>query len=180
MQINYSAETKQNQRKRHAVLHQKENILRQKAKTSRLNDKNYCFILESTADHQGSQLPFRDFRLIGLFLVEKVLPYKNYIVRKLNTDKIKILHRIRLQKYNPEKASEDNYRETQWQIDEIFIIPQDDFLPLHWKQSLEDSRLIFVSFTLTSMQVIFMKGTHRDQILLFLILRSFFYDSSDG
>ena len=42
-------------------------------------------------------------------LKEKVLTNNNYIVRKLNTNKTQILHRIRLRKYNPEKLLEDNY-----------------------------------------------------------------------
>ena len=67
-----------------------------KAKASPLKEKDYCFILQPKADHQGSKIPFRDFRWIGLYIVEKVLPNNNYIVRKLNTNKTQILHRIRL------------------------------------------------------------------------------------
>ena len=47
-------------------------------------------------------------------------------MRKLNTNKIQILHRIRLRKYKPEKPPKDNYQETQWQIDDNVVIPQDD------------------------------------------------------
>ena len=35
------------------------------AKASRLREKDYCFILQPKADHQGSKIPFRDFRWIG-------------------------------------------------------------------------------------------------------------------
>ena len=80
-----------------------------KSKASPLKEKDYCFILQPKADHQGSKLPVRDFRGIGPNLVEKVLPNNNYILRKLKTNKTQILHRIRLRKYNPEKPSEDNY-----------------------------------------------------------------------
>ena len=69
-----------------------------KAKASPLKKKDYCFILQSKADHQVSKIPFRDFRWVGPYLVEKLLPNKYYIVRKLNTNKIQILHRIRLRK----------------------------------------------------------------------------------
>ena len=73
-----------------------------KAKASLLKEKDYCFILQPKADHQGSKIPFRNFRWIGPYIVGKVLPNNNYIVRKLNTNKTQILHRIRLRKYNPE------------------------------------------------------------------------------
>ena len=74
------------------------NCYDKKAKASPSKEKDYCFILQPKADHQGSKIPFRDFRWIGPYLVEKVLPNKNYTVRKLNTNKTQILHRIRLRK----------------------------------------------------------------------------------
>ena len=83
-----------------------------KAKASPLKEKDYCFIPHLKADHQGSKIPFRNFRWIGPYLVEEVLANNNYIVRRFNTNKTEILHRIRLQKYNPEKPPEDNYQET--------------------------------------------------------------------
>ena len=58
-----------------------------KVKASPLKEKDYCFILQPKADHQGSKIQFRNFRWIGPYLVEKVLQNKNYIVRKLNTNK---------------------------------------------------------------------------------------------
>ena len=97
-----------------------------KAKASPLKEKDFCFILQPKADHQGSKIPFRDFRWIGPYKVEKVLPNNNYIVRKLNTNKIQILHRIRLRKYNPEKPPEDKYSEATWQTDDNIVVPQDD------------------------------------------------------
>ena len=84
-----------------------------KPKASPLKDKDYCFILQPKADHQRSKIPFCNFRWIGPYLVENVLPNNNYIVRKLNTNKTQILHRIRLRKYNPEKPPEDNHQQPQ-------------------------------------------------------------------
>ena len=104
-----------------------------KAKASPSKEKNYCFILQPKADHQGSKIPFRDFRSIGPYLVEKVLPNNNYIVRKLNTNKTQTLHRIRLRKYNPEKPPEDNYQEAKWQIDDSIVVPQDDLYTIAWE-----------------------------------------------
>ena len=96
------------------------------AKASPLNGKDYFYILQPKADHQGSKIPFRDFRCIGPYLVEKVLPNNNYFVRKLNTNKTQILHRILLRNCNPEQPPEDNYQETRWQIDDNIVVPQDD------------------------------------------------------
>ena len=104
-----------------------------KAKASPLKEKDYCFILQPKADHQGSKIPFCDFRWIGPYLVEKVLPDNNYIVRKLNTNKTQILHRIRLRKYNPEKPPGNNYQETQWQIDNKILVSQDDLYTIAWE-----------------------------------------------
>ena len=66
-----------------------------KAKAYPLELGDYCFILQPLADHQGSKIPFRDFRWIGPYVFGKVLPNENYIVRKLNSNKTQILHRIR-------------------------------------------------------------------------------------
>ena len=87
-------------------------------------------------DHQGSKIPFPDFRWIGPYLVEKVLPNNNYAVRKLNTNKTQILHRIRLRKYNREKPPEDNYQAAQWQIYDNIVVPQDDLYTIAWKRKL--------------------------------------------
>ena len=55
-----------------------------KGKAAPLQQNDYCFILQPLADHQGSKIPFREHRWIGPYVVEKVLPNENYIVRKLN------------------------------------------------------------------------------------------------
>ena len=71
--------------------------------------------------------------LVPTYLVEKVLPNNNYIVRKLNTNKTQNLHRIRLRKYNPEKPPEDNYQEAQWRFDDNIVVPQDDLYTIAWE-----------------------------------------------
>ena len=58
-----------------------------KAKSLPFKEKDYCYLLQPKADHQGSKIPFRDFRWIGPYLVEKVLPNNNYLVRILKTNK---------------------------------------------------------------------------------------------
>ena len=57
-----------------------------KAKAAPLQQGDYCFILQSLADHQGSKTPFREFRWIGSYVIKNVLPNENYIVQKLNSN----------------------------------------------------------------------------------------------
>ena len=71
--------------------------------------KTFRFILQPKADNQGSKMPFRDNRWIEPYIIEKVLPNENYIVRRLNTKKAQILLRIRLQKIVPNTLVEDSY-----------------------------------------------------------------------
>ena len=63
-----------------------------KAKAAPLSEQDFCFILQPKADNQGSKIPFREYRWIGPYRIEKVLPNDNYIVRRLNTNKTQILH----------------------------------------------------------------------------------------
>ena len=102
-----------------------------KAKSSPLKEKDYCFILQPKADHQGSKIPFRDFRWIGPYLVEKVLPNNNYIVRKLNTNKTQILHRIRLRKYNPENLLKTTIRKLNGRLTIISLSHKMIYTQLH-------------------------------------------------
>ena len=67
-----------------------------KANATKLKQSDYVYILQPKADHQGSKIPFTDFRWIGPYIVEKVLPNKKYVVRKIGTNKTQILHRMRL------------------------------------------------------------------------------------
>ena len=57
-----------------------------KPRAARLMEKSYCLVLQEKADHQGSKIPFRVYRWVKLFIVQKALPNKNYIVRQLNTN----------------------------------------------------------------------------------------------
>ena len=62
-----------------------------KAKSAPLKENEDCFILQPKAEHQGSTIPFRDYRWVRPFRVQKVLPNENYIVRRLNANKIQKL-----------------------------------------------------------------------------------------
>ena len=150
-----------------------------KAKASPLKEKDYCFILQPKADHQGSKIPFRDFRWIGPYLVEKVLPNNNYIVRKLNTNKTKILHRIRLRKYNPEKPPDDNYQEAQWQIDDNIVVSQDDLYTIDWEAEF-DGHLFDIPIKYTDPNAFAYGESHTQGPDTVFVPRSYFHDSSNG
>ena len=150
-----------------------------KAKASPLKEKDYCFILQPKADHQGSKIPFRDFRWIGPYIVEKVLPNNNYIVRKLNTNKTQSLHRIRLRKCNPEKPPEEVYSEAQWQTDDNIVVPQDDLYTMAWEAEF-GGHLFDIPIIYTDPNSIDFDDSHTQGPDTLIVPRSYFHDSSDG
>ena len=150
-----------------------------KAKASPLKEKDYCFILQPKADLQGSKIPIRDFRWIGPYVVEKLLPNNNYIVRKLNTNKTQILHRIRLRKYNPEKPPEDNYSEAQWQTDDNIVVPQDDSYTIAWEAEF-GGHLFDIPIIYTDPNAIDFDDSHTQGPDTVIVPRSYFQDPSDG
>ena len=113
-----------------------------KAKAAPLEEGDFCFILQPLADHQGSKSPFREFRWIGPYVIEKVLPNGNYIVRKLNSNKTQILHRIRLTKYTPNTPLQDIRPEGILQADNEVILPQDDLYIFSWETNFDDFLLV--------------------------------------
>ena len=108
-----------------------------KAKTTPLQEKDYCFVLQLKSDSQGSNIPFRDFRWIGPFIVQKVLPNNNCKVRRLKMNKTQILLRIRLKKIVPNTPMEDKYTQEKLQPDDEIIIPQDDLYTIAWEADFE-------------------------------------------
>ena len=150
-----------------------------KAKASPLKEKDYCFILQPKADHQGSKRPFRDIQWIGPYLVEKISPNNNYIVRKRNTNKTQILHRIPLRKYNPEKPPENNYQDAQWQTDDDFVVPKDDLYTIAWEADF-GGHLFDIPIIYTDPNAIDFDESHTQGPDTVIVPRSFFHDSSDG
>ena len=46
----------------------------QKRNASKLKEGDYVYILHLKPDHQGSKIPYTEFRWIGPHIIEKVLP----------------------------------------------------------------------------------------------------------
>ena len=72
-----------------------------KANTSKLKEADYVYILQPKADHQGSKIPFTEFRWVGPYIIERVLTNNNYLVRKNGTNKTQVLHRMRMRQFTP-------------------------------------------------------------------------------
>ena len=110
-----------------------------KAKAAPLTTEDYCFILNPKADTQATKIPFREFRWVGPYNVEKVLPNINYIVRRLGTNNTQLLHRIRLRIYIPQAPLADNFvRETDWQKEDT-LVAQDDLYAHSWDTNFGSS-----------------------------------------
>ena len=123
--------------------------------------------------------PLRDFRWIGPYLVEKVLPNNFYIVRKLKTNKTQILHRNRLRKYKPEKPAEDNYLEAQWQSDDNIVIPHDDLYTIAWEAET-GGHLFAIPIICSYPIAIDFHESYTQGPESGIVPRSYFHDSSDG
>ena len=92
------------------------------------------YILQPKADHQGSKIPFTDFRWIGPYIIEKVLPNNIYVVRKIGTNKTQILHRMRLGQFTPRQPIPDiPATPREWQPDPEVIIKHDDLYARAWE-----------------------------------------------
>ena len=113
-----------------------------KAQAAPLTQGDYCFILQPLADHQGSKIPIREFRWIGPYVIEKVFPNENYIVRKLNSNETQILHRIRLRKYTPITTIHDIRPEGNLQADDELLYRKMIYTLFNGKQILIISHLI--------------------------------------
>ena len=70
-----------------------------KANDSILKENDYVYILQLKAKQQGNKIPFSDFRSVGSYIVVRVLPNSNYVVRKIGTLRTKTLHRMRIRPF---------------------------------------------------------------------------------
>ena len=112
-----------------------------KANATKLKQSDYVYILQPKADHQGSKIPFTDFRWIGAYIVEEVLPNNNYVVRKIGTNKTQILHRMKLRQFTPRQPIPDiPVTPGEWQPDQEIIIKHDDLYARAWECEYDKSK----------------------------------------
>ena len=105
-----------------------------KANASKPKQADYVYILQPKADHQGSKIPSTDFRRIGPYISEKVLPNNKYLVRKIGTNKTQILHQKRLRHFTPHQPIPDiPITPRAWQPDPEVVIKHDDLCARAWE-----------------------------------------------
>ena len=93
--------------------------------------------------------------------------------------KIIDLHRICLRKYNPEKPPEDNYQETQWQIDDNIVVPQEDLYTIA-REAEFGGHLFDIHIIYTDPNAIDFNESHTQGPDTVIVPRSYFHDPSDG
>ena len=106
----------------------------EKSNASKRKQSDYVYILQPKADHQGSKILFTDFRWIGPYIIEKVLPNNNYFVRKIRTNKTQILHRMRLRQFTPRQPIPDiSLTPRERQPDPVVVIKHDGLYARAWE-----------------------------------------------
>ena len=110
-----------------------------KANASKLKEADNVYILQPKADHQGSKIPFTEFRWLGPYIVEKALPNNNYLVRKIGTDKTQVLHRMRMRQFTPRQPPADiRVNPHEYKPDPEVRINHDDLYARAWEHHYEE------------------------------------------
>ena len=78
-----------------------------KANASKFKETGYVQVLQPKADYQKSKIPFTEFRWIGPYIFEKVLPNNNYLVRKIGTNKTRVFQRMRMRQFTARQPPAD-------------------------------------------------------------------------
>ena len=109
-----------------------------KANASKFKEADYRYILQPEADYQGSKIPFTDFRWIGPYIIEKVLPNNIYLVRKIGTNKTQVLHRMRMRQFAPHQPPADIAVKPQdYKSDPEVSLHHDDLYARAWEYNFE-------------------------------------------
>ena len=111
-----------------------------KANASNFKEAEYVYILQLKADHQGSKIPFTEFRRIGPYIIEKALPNKNYLVRKIGTNKTQVLHRMRMRQFTPRQPPADIIvKPHEYKSDHEVSLNHDHLYARAWEYDFEQS-----------------------------------------
>ena len=109
-----------------------------KANASKLKEADSVYVLQPKADHQGNKIPFTEFRWIGPYVIEKVLPNNNYLVPKIGTNKTQVLHRMRMRQFTPRQPPPDiRVKPQECQHDPEVSLNHDGFYPRAWECEYE-------------------------------------------
>ena len=109
-----------------------------KANASKLKEADYVYILQPKANHPGSKISFTEIRWVGPYIIEKALPNKNYLVRKIGTDKTQVLHRMRMRQFTPRQPSNDiTVKPHEYKFDPEVSLNHDDLYSRAWEYDFE-------------------------------------------
>ena len=109
-----------------------------KANASKLKEADYVYILQPKADHQGSKIPFTEFRWIGPYFIEKALPNNNYLVRKISNNKTQVLHRMRMRQFTPHQPPADiTVKPQEYKSDPEVSLHHDHLYARAWEYDFE-------------------------------------------
>ena len=112
-----------------------------KADTSKPKEADYLYVLQllqTKADHQGSKIPFTEFRWLGPYIIENVLPNNNYLARKIGTNKTQVLNRMRMRQFTPCQPPTDIRNTPQkWKLDSEVSLKHGDLYARVWECEYE-------------------------------------------
>ena len=96
---------------------------------------DYSYALHPKAHSHSTKLPFRDYLWTGLYIVVKILPNNNLLIRKLQTNLTQILHRIRLRPFaSTLKLPDISTSPKDFQQNNEVAIQHDDLYALVWQE----------------------------------------------
>ena len=94
--------------------------------------------MQPKADHQGSKIPFTEFRLIGPYIIEKLLPHNKFFVRKIGTNKTQVLHRMKMRQFTPRHPPADiTVWPQEYKSDPEVRLHHDDLYARSWEYDFE-------------------------------------------
>ena len=109
-----------------------------KANASELKEAEYVYIFHPKADYQGSKIPFTEFRWIGLYIIEKVLPNNIYLVRKIGTNRTQVLHQMRMRQFTPRQPPADRaVKPQEYKPDPEVSLHHNDLYARAWEYDFE-------------------------------------------
>ena len=80
---------------------------------------------------------------IGPYIIEKLLPNNNYLVRKIGTNKTQVLHRMRMRQFTPRQPpAYTRITPQEWKPDPEVSLKHDDLYAKAWECENEEPNII--------------------------------------
>ena len=109
-----------------------------KANASKLKVRSRLCICPTTESGSSRKIPFTEFRWIGPYIIEKVLPNNKYLVRKNGTNKTQGLHRMRMRQFTPRQLPADiRVKPQENKSDREVSLNHDDLYASAWEYDFE-------------------------------------------